>query len=144
MKAKNTRILIIYSNIFLLIKLTYSLLNAKWISENEDFLSAMGFSEEFTKGQRWTVFEYDIQLQSWIVLIGGYLHSFMLEMFADKTEIDFCLDSALDILKARFPKTTKIFNKVWSLKRNILLILIFLTFTIFIMALPRCFVYWVF
>ena len=102
----------------------------------------MGFATVWNKPETWRIFEYNFKIQQWIVLVAAYLHAIMLKMLSDKEQILKCNLKAQNRLKEYFPKTNTVFQKIYNLKRNIILGLIFTIFYILIIACPRSLIFW--
>jgi len=137
-----TTFLVVYSFMFIIFKHIYTMMPQDLVTQHEDFLKAIGVQTDFSFPQAWGLFEYKFFPQQWIILVSSYLQSFVGELQMRCKEIDICYIRSENTLKTRYPKTNTIFQKVWILKRNIQLLVIFAIFYILITAMERSLVFW--
>ena len=142
--------LVVWSFSFLLAKQAYALIgpfqDTPLSPEEEltkEFLQAVGVATETqAAGTPWKLFYYAFWPQQWAVLVAAHLHAFLIEFCSGYDEFKVCSEKAETNLKTRFPRINSMFMKLYNLKRNIVLLVIFAVFYYILLARHRSLIFW--
>jgi len=98
-----TRIVLVYSFVFIVLKHAYTLIDTDWIANNEDFLSAMGLATEWDKPDDWGLFEYPFKPQQWAVLCAAWAYMVASKLLGDREQIERSMKQARKDLRLSWP-----------------------------------------
>ena len=139
-KETLTRILIFFSAFFILGKYFCSLLSAD--SYNQEILEVIGLYTDVGHPGEQAYFEYPFNVEEWIVLFAGCIQYVLQRLIADEEETEICIRKAGKNLRLRFPRTNKVFQLFYNLKRKIILLMVFATFLLLLQIYPRSLINW--
>ena len=136
-----TKLLVFISAFFVLAKYFFTLVDQKTVDKN--FLQMIGlWSPNFEASKEQVFFEYSFHLMQWSVLFLSLTWSYIQRFFKDKERIQECSKNAKRNLRMRYPKLNRIFQFIYNLKRNIIIIAIFVVFYIVVQSYSRCLINW--
>ena len=137
-----TKVLIIYSSVFVVIKHLYVLLNGYLKDSTKEFLEVMGFATSLPPDSNWRHFYLKFYPQQWIVVVAGYFQAMIIQFYSEKEVIKKCVAQAHENLKTRFPGTNSVLQKLFTVKRKALIALIFAGFYVIIVMMSKSLIYW--
>jgi hypothetical protein len=148
-KYQLTIFTIYYAFFFIFVKYIYSILYCTDVivfgSDVDKIMDVIGFTTVIVKSDSFAPFEYVFKWQQWLLLLIGYSQYFLLRLFNEKAQFEVCQLKAQNNLKRRFPLTNQLFQRIYILKRNVILIVTFAIFySIILLAQQRTLINWVF